>query len=122
MLGTWAGVRAGQKSFVRGEKYAYCPFVTADAVAGRNGLSITNDPQPGDVVIFSWGGSGSDPMGDHFGRFRHWVDRPGGRFATVEGNTSKEGDATGSQSNGGIVALRDDRYTSQVVHFVRVAE
>ena len=77
----------------------------------------TLDLQPGDAILFSWyywdWENGlpvitEDPWvgwiaGDHTGLFSHWIDRDSGRFATVEGNTS-----------GGVVAYREDRYTSQV--------
>jgi len=77
----------------------------------------TLDLQPGDIILFSWyyweWQNGipvitEDPWvgwiaGDHTGYFSHWIDQGSGRFATVEGNTS-----------GGVVAYREDRYTSQV--------
>jgi hypothetical protein len=121
MCGSWAGAMVGLKPFQKGHYYAYCPYVTADAVAGRNGLTVTTDPQPGDVVIYSWGGEGSNPMGDHFGRFITWTNRAAGDFRAREGNTSLENDPSGSQSNGGILTDRD-RNTSLVVHFIHAKE
>jgi len=46
------------KSFVRGSKYSYVPYVVYDARLARNGLSITNDPKPGDLVCYDWGRNG----------------------------------------------------------------
>lgn len=116
MFVTWAGVQVGQKSFVRGQRYAYVPNLTFDAEYGHNGLGVTHDPQYGDVVVYHW--PGGEPQGDHTGRFLHWIIK-GYSFTSVEGNTS-DTDA-GSQDNGGIVAVRT-RYVSNVVRFVRVHE
>jgi hypothetical protein len=82
----------------------------------------TLDLQPGDSVLFSWepwefrdgvptcvGEWDGYPAGDHVGLFAYWVDQGAGRFAAVEGNTSD-----GSWDNGGMVLLREDRWTSQV--------
>jgi hypothetical protein len=77
----------------------------------------TADLQPGDVILFSWYSWDwqdgmpviTDPewagwiAGDHTGLFSHWIDQGSGQFATVEGNTL-----------GGVVAYREDRWTSQV--------
>lgn len=61
--------------------------------AGR----LTNDPKPGDIVIYDWNGDGH---ADHTGIFNSWVT-PGKTFTAYEGNT-----AVGDDSNGGIVMLR----------------
>jgi len=121
MCGSWARWKVDMKPFMPGHYYAYCPYVTADAVAGRNGLTVTHDPQPGDIVIYAWGGAGSNPMGDHFGTFIEWTDKANGAFLAREGNTSLESDPSGSQSDGGVLTDRH-RTTSVVVHFIRAAE
>jgi len=92
--------------------------------SGATGVEAqrTLDLQPGDNVLFSWepwefrggvptcvGEWDGYPAGDHFGIFAYWVDQAAGRFAAVEGNTSD-----GSWENGGMVLLREDRWTSQV--------
>lgn len=92
--------------------------------SGATGVEAqtTPDLQPGDFVLFSWepwefrdgvptcvGEWDGYPAGDHIGVFAYWVDQGAGRFAAVEGNTSD-----GSWDNGGMVLLREDRYTSQV--------
>lgn len=92
--------------------------------SGATGVEAqrTLDLQPGDSVLFSWepwefrggvptcvGEWDGYPAGDHIGIFAYWVDQGAGRFAAVEGNTSD-----GSWDNGGMVMLREDRWTSQV--------
>lgn len=59
---------------------------------------ITQDPKPGDLVLFDWN---KDKEPDHVGLFVEWMDKSAGLFQTIEGNTS-----TSSQSNGGQVQLR----------------
>lgn len=101
------------KSFVKGSKYHYVPFVVSDARLGRNGLSLTSNPSPGDLVCFDWGRDGEY---DHIGFV---LTKPDGRgtFDTVEGNTS-----TIDNSNGGTVMQRTRNRTGQNTLFVRVAE
>jgi peptidoglycan hydrolase-like protein with peptidoglycan-binding domain len=99
-------------------RYAYVPYVVADARAARNGLTLVHSSAlfPGCLVCFDWNGDG---VADHIGCFHGWVNRAQGRFSTVEGNTVKEG-ATGDQSNGGGVWKRDDRYLNEVLAFVKI--
>jgi hypothetical protein len=98
-------------SFVRGSRYAYCPYIVADARAGRYGLQTTDDPIPGDLAVFDWHG---DTVYDHVGIFEKWLIG-GSTFQSIEGNTSYS-----DNSNGGEV-MRRERDRSGVV-FVRVAE
>lgn len=97
-------------------KYAYCPFVVADARAGRNGLSIVHwqDVRPGDLALYDWPGE-SPGTADHIGIVDRIVNRTSGTFTAAEGNTS----AAGSQDNGGAVLMKE-RNTSVVQAFVRV--
>jgi hypothetical protein len=100
------------KSFVRASRYAYCPYIVGDARAGRYGLKVTTDPDPGDVVVFDWGYDGEH---DHVGIFEKWAG--GSSFHAIEGNTSPS-----NYSNGGMV-MRTTRSTgNQATTFVRVAE
>lgn len=92
-------VGASSKAFVKGSRYAYVPYLEGDARAGRNNLSITLDPQQGDVVCFDWDNDGT---ADHVGLFDHWLVRSNGTFQTIEGNTSGS-----SNSNGGEVQRRE---------------
>jgi hypothetical protein len=98
-------------SFLRGMRYAYVPYVLNDARNGRNGLSVTTAPEPGDLVIFDWD---RDANPDHIGIFEKWVTST--QFSTREGNTS-----INSDSNGGEVMRRTRTADSSVV-FVRVSE
>ena len=104
----------GSPSFTRGSEYAYVPYIVRDARNGRNGLSVTNEPIPGDLVCFDWGG---DATFDHVGMFESWVSGARNDFNTVEGNTG-----IGNDSNGGQVMrrVRDKRGKDTV--FVRVRE
>jgi hypothetical protein len=113
MFVTYCFVAAKSKSFIKGSKYAYCPYVLDDAKAGRNGLRVVpkSDVRSGDIVLFDWNGDGT---ADHIGI----VDKPPAKkkatFTTVEGNTSGN-----NPSDGGMVA-KMNRVTSDVIAFVRV--
>lgn len=112
MFVTWAFELEGDSpAFVKGQRYAYVPYVVADARAARYGLSTTDDPIPGDLACFDWQLDGEH---DHIGLFERWTS---GRstFAAIEGNTSPA-----DNSNGGQV-MRRDRGRSGVT-FVRVRE
>jgi peptidoglycan hydrolase-like protein with peptidoglycan-binding domain len=111
MAVTRAYVEAGSKGFAKGSRWAYVPYIVADAQHARNGLTLTRDPQPGDIVCFDWDGG----VADHVGLFRRWLNRAQGTFESVEGNTS-----VGNDSNGGEVMVRQ-RKTSQVEAFVHCA-
>ncbi|MEP7106776.1 MAG: peptidoglycan-binding protein [Ferruginibacter sp.] len=74
----------------------------------RNGC-IVKDPQPGDIVLYDWGGDG---ICDHTGIFVKWVDTDKTAFQAWEGNTEK-----GNESDGGRVMLRE-RKRSLVRAFV----
>jgi CHAP domain len=99
-------------SFVKGSRYSYCPYVVSDARNGNYGLKTTDDPQPGDVVVYDWG---YDTVYDHIGIFERWSG--GGNFDAIEGNTSYQ-----SNSNGGEVMRRTRSKGGQGTCFVRVAE
>jgi hypothetical protein len=112
MFVTWCYVAAGSKAFVKGERYAYVPYIVQDARAGRNGLSVTHSPAPGDVVCYDWDGG----VADHVGLFEGWGSSSHDAFTAIEGNTS-----VGNDSNGGEVMRRSRRIT-QVEAFVRVGK
>lgn len=99
-------------SFVKGSRWAYVPYMISDAVQGRNGLSITFDPQPGSLVAYDWD---FDGVYDHVGVFSRWLS--GTEWEAVEGNTS-----TSNNSNGGQVMLRTRTSGAQAVTFINVAE
>lgn len=107
MFVTWCYVTAGSEAFVKGQRYAYVPYMVADARAGRYGLSVTRSPAPGDVVAYDWDGG----VADHTGLFERGTAQV---FHAIEGNTS-----VGNDSNGGEV-MRRSRQGSQVECFIRV--
>ncbi|HEX3454194.1 MAG TPA: CHAP domain-containing protein [Gaiellaceae bacterium] len=104
----------GSPSFVKGQNYAYVPYVVSDARAGRNGLNTTSSPIPGDLVCFDWGFDGTY---DHIGIFEAWAEGSGSTFTAIEGNTSID-----NNSNGGEVMRRTRRVPDQATTFVRVAQ
>jgi hypothetical protein len=73
-------VHAGSKVFKRGGYTAWVPAIVSDAKAGRNHLSVTKNPQPGDLVTYDWSGN-KNGAGDHVGI----VEKPS-PLATIEGN------------------------------------
>jgi len=111
---TYCDQKGGRPSatFVRGARFAYVPYMTADAAAGRNGLSFTDDPKPGDLVAYDWE-LNNDP--DHVGIFERWENRATATFVAIEGNTSVE-----NNSNGGQVMRRTR--TGSPAMFLRVRE
>lgn len=78
-----AYVSAGSKAFVRGRNYEYVPTLVGDARAGRNGLTVTLDPKPGDLVCYDWDGSNFRTGKNHVGMFKSGTKQ---RFKTIEGN------------------------------------
>lgn len=124
IIGAWCAMSvsrwnifAGSKSFSRGigYRYAYVPYMVADARAGRNNLTITHNPVPGDIVAYDWPGE-SPGIADHTGLFEKWLDRTAGTFSAIEGNT-----AIGNDSNGGEV-MRRERNVSLVQCFIHVGK
>jgi hypothetical protein len=115
MFVTWCDVNGGKpvKSFQRGVKYAYCPYIVSDARLGKNGLSITSSPKPGDLVVYDWSWDG---IFDHVGIVKTPPDGRG-TFEAIEGNTSMR-----NQSNGGEVMDRTRNKADGHIVFVRVNE
>jgi CHAP domain len=114
MFVTWAYEESGDSpSFVKGSRYSYCPYVVSDARAGRYGLRTTDDPIPGDLVVYDWSG---DTIYDHIGLFERWTSGFT-QFNAIEGNTSYS-----SNSNGGEVMRRSRTKGGQGTVFVRVTE
>lgn len=110
MFVTFCYVKAGSRAaFKQGRNWAFCPFMLANARAGENHLSVTKNPQRGDVVLYGFG----DSVAKHIGLFERFTDGSG-NFTAIEGNT-----AEGNDANGGAV-MRRKRKTSQVLAFVHV--
>ena len=112
MFVTYCFVKSDSKSFVKGSKYAYCPYILADAKASRNGLRIipTTSARTGDIVLFDWN---KDGTADHVG-IVNVAPNKRKTFTSVEGNTSGT-----NPSDGGMVALMERKVTD-VIAFVRV--
>lgn len=90
-----AGIKLPKIGFTRG--FAGCQ--TAYEYFKRHNM-ITNDPIPGDIVLYDWQGDGRY---DHAGIFAEHTDNQA--FMAIEGNTS-----TNNQSNGGSVMVRKRYY------------
>jgi peptidoglycan hydrolase-like protein with peptidoglycan-binding domain len=84
-----AYILAGSKAFTRGGKYQYVPTLVGDARAGRNGLAVTLDPQPGDLVCYDWHGNHFTNDDNHVGMF---VSGTKSSFKAIEGNISSKCD------------------------------
>ena len=78
-----AYIVAGSTAFTRGRNYQYVPTIVGDARAARNGLTVTVDPKPGDLVCFDWDGSNFATGDNHIGMF---VSGSSAKFKTIEGN------------------------------------
>jgi len=86
MTVSMAYLKAGSTGFARGSRWAYVPFLVAAARAGQNGLSITNDPKPGDLVCYDLDGTNFNGSNNHIGMYEK---KTGPRsFQTIEGNIS----------------------------------
>jgi hypothetical protein len=93
-------VQAGSKSVSRKSyKYTGCSVMYAAAEQGRDGLSVTRDPKPGDLVVMKWPGLTSYRF-DHIEMVEQ--ARP---LKTIGFNTSP--DSGGSQANGGMCCRKD---------------
>ena len=100
MFVSWVFDRAG--ATCPGLPGAYCPHVERDGRGAGRAVAKAS-AQPGDVVLFDWGGDG---VADHVGI----VEANNGFYlTTIEGNTSN---GSGSQSNGGVVARRTRAFSS----------
>ena len=81
----------------------------------QEGKYHKDNPQVGDIVFFKF--SGSSRWTNHVGLV---IEVNGNTLTTIEGNTSS--DNKGSQSNGGMVAIRTRKINSSVVGFGRVSD
>jgi hypothetical protein len=113
MFQAWVGVQARETWAKKGARFASVLAVDAAAAQHDFGMSLTRNPEPGDLVTYDW----PDEPGpsNHIGRFVKWTVK-GKTFQAIEGNTS-----TSSNSNGGEVMLRT-RDVSLVNHFIHLDE
>lgn len=98
---SWVYAQAGFMLGNIGFKKGFAGCQTAVAYFKKQGTT-TNDPAPGDIVFFDWGGDGRF---DHVGIFVKRIDA--NSFESIEGNTS-----LANQSNGGSVMRRTRKYTN----------
>jgi hypothetical protein len=117
MFVSWVHVMAKVgKTFAKGSRYAYVPYIVADARAGRNGLRLSSGPRSGVIACYDWDHNGvadhtgicadaadlakfcSREYGSAVNRFGHPTSA---QFWAIEGNT-----AVGNDSNGGEVMIR----------------
>jgi hypothetical protein len=81
---TMAYVKAGSTGFVKGSRWAFVPFLVSAARSGQHGLTVTTDPQPGDLVCYDLDGSNFASSKNHIGMFEK---RTGPKsFGTIEAN------------------------------------
>lgn len=104
-------VVGSSRIFRRGVDTAWAYWLEEQARAGHPLLHLTNDPEPGDGVVYHHGQG-------HIERFYRWTDRGRGEFEAVGGNTS----VSGSQDNGGAVLVRRRTLSWAPTAFVRIGE
>jgi peptidoglycan hydrolase-like protein with peptidoglycan-binding domain len=102
MYVSYCGVAVKSRAFRRGRYYAYVPNVLYDARLGRNHLSITRNPQAGDLALFDWN---HDGIPDHIEFFGRWTTQS--TFTGRGGNVQNQ-------------VMNTRRNRSQVVAFVHV--
>jgi Putative peptidoglycan binding domain len=132
MFVTWTHVTGGfsLKTFIKGHRAAYVPFIVGWAREGRYGFMLAHGPADAILACYDWQ---HDGVADHIGicaeettlrrlspaALDHAINLFGhlgaGDFWCIEGNTG-----IGNDSNGGITMLRK-RQRSLVQAFVRVA-
>ena len=100
-------VSAGFKAIGMGASEGVHTYTPEHRQSYINRHSLVNDPQPGDIVFYYFGGSAVvDHVGIVIEVHNSLLDRITGNahIIAIEGNTSS--DSTGSQSNGGGVFMR----------------
>lgn len=87
MFMCWCYDPIGCEATARGSRWAYVPYLVADARAGRYNLKVvTGDPIAGDLACFDWQDNGEH---DHVGMIVENRKR-GGDIPTVEGNVDNQ--------------------------------
>ncbi|MEU1512870.1 peptidoglycan-binding protein [Streptomyces sp. NPDC005811] len=108
---SWVAKQTGASSY----RNTYVVGWVRQARAGNYHLSVTTDPQPGDIVAFDWNGGWDFEGGhEHIGIVRSVGS--GSSFTTVEGNTSDPG---GGGSEGVYIKNRSTTSGYDVL-FIRV--
>ncbi|MFG2951657.1 CHAP domain-containing protein [Streptomyces adustus] len=108
---SWVAQQTGATSY----RHTYVDHWVKQARAGNYHLSVTTDPQPGDIVAYDWDG-GSDFTGgnEHIGIVRSVGG--GASFTAVEGNTSNPDTGSGS----GVYIKNRSTNSGYDVVFIRV--
>ena len=97
----WCFREAGEReAFYGGKKTASCGTLYR-WYASRGQTVEPEDIRPGDILLLSFSGTGE---AEHCGLAEQVVDREGGWYRTIEGNTAPG--LEGSQAGGGCVALK----------------
>ncbi|MFF7762786.1 peptidoglycan-binding protein [Streptomyces griseorubiginosus] len=106
---SWVAKQTGATSY----RNTYVSGWVKQARAGNYHLSVTSNPQPGDIVTFDWNG-GNDFTGghEHIGIVR---SVSGSSFTTVEGNTSNP-----NGGGDGVYVKSRSTNSSYDVLFIRV--
>ncbi|WP_243659751.1 peptidoglycan-binding protein [Streptomyces sp. BK205] len=106
---SWVAKQTGATSY----RNTYVSGWVKQARAGNYHLSVTSNPQPGDIVAFDWNG-GNDFTGghEHIGIVR---SVSGSSFTTVEGNTSNP-----NGGGDGVYVKSRSTHSSYDVLFIRV--
>ena len=105
--------QAGSHAFVPRGRYAYAPYLLEDARRGRNFLSLTAAPLPGDLALLD---SDEDGVPDALAFFDGWEREYDEEcFDAIEGDVGYEGAVDGE----GAVA-RTKRSKRDVLAFVHV--
>jgi len=106
---SWVAKQTGATSY----RNTYVSGWVKQARAGNYHLSVTSNPQPGDIVAFDWNG-GNDFTGghEHIGIVR---SVSGSSFTTVEGNTSNP-----NGGGDGVYVKSRSTNSSYDVLFIRV--
>lgn len=110
----WCGDTVAAAYLEAGIKPRYVTRGWAYVPALARLLAVVRFPRPGHVVIYDFQ---QDGQADHTGLFLRWVNRRGGLFEAVEGNTGTGGAQSDGQGDG--VHVRQ-RTTSQVAGFRRI--
>jgi hypothetical protein len=111
MFVSWVFYTAGKQLPKIGFSKGYAGCSTMYDYAKKNNL-FTDNPQPGDIVLFDFDGNGS---WDHTGLFENWTNGTKTIFETIEGNTSDR-----NASNGGMVLDRARNYNKAKVKFISI--
>lgn len=108
---SWVAKQTGATSY----RNTYVVNWVTQARNGNYHLSVTTDPQPGDIVAFDWNGGDDYKAGNsHIGIVRSVSG--GASFTTVEGNTSNPNTGSGS----GVYIKNRGTNSGYDVLFIRV--